>query len=335
MFPESSIEMWRMLLGLPSLEIKDLEEKKVEKKELLKVGTKVIVTNLTDKAEYKGEIKKADKGLTSFPYLVDCEFRGREFWFRRDYTSCVPLTFRVAEEKPTFKVGDKVRLKEKFYDEADFKGDDKHQRKEIAKLKGRAWTVNSVDFNPVWKQMRVSGDSKCPYTVPLSLLELVETPVVEVKRRAKVEEYIKIVDAHPTRGQFYRHGDILQIQHFGCASGLAQFPKGCCIEDSEYVVLENYVPKETPLRKWTDAEIMEAKLIIAEIYAVSAYKMVCSHGWDKSENAYLCVVGYCGKTFEAKCCPTDEPNTYIGLMVALCKATRRKLPSWIRKDGTK
>ena len=64
--------------------------------------------------------------------------------------------------------------------------------------------------------------------------------VREVRRRAKVGEYVKIINAKDT---YYRNGDILKIidADFYVRYGryLGQF-----LYDTEYVVLENYKPKE-------------------------------------------------------------------------------------------
>ena len=66
--------------------------------------------------------------------------------------------------------------------------------------------------------------------------------VREVRRRAKVGEYVKIIDAISNCND-YRNGDILKIiivdkyVRYGCDLGQFLF-------DTEYVVLENYKPKE-------------------------------------------------------------------------------------------
>ena len=66
--------------------------------------------------------------------------------------------------------------------------------------------------------------------------------VREVRRRAKVGEYVKIINAKHTYNN-YRNGDILKIidADFYVRYGryLGQF-----LYDTEYVVLENYKPKE-------------------------------------------------------------------------------------------
>ena len=66
--------------------------------------------------------------------------------------------------------------------------------------------------------------------------------VREVKRKAKAGEYVKIINAKDTYNN-YRNGDILKIidADFYIRYGryLGQF-----LFDTEYVVLENYKPKE-------------------------------------------------------------------------------------------
>lgn len=74
--------------------------------------------------------------------------------------------------------------------------------------------------------------------------------VREVKRKAKVGEYIKVVDAHSIFGT-YKNGDILKVTDVASA--------GCECEGSdaispglwheEYVVLENYKPEKEPEKK--------------------------------------------------------------------------------------
>lgn len=79
--------------------------------------------------------------------------------------------------------------------------------------------------------------------------------VREVKRKAKVGEYIKIVDAMPM-GIPYKNGDIFRVyctdDHTGCICENIATGNGSCIYHEEYVVLENYKPDE---KKEDDSEI--------------------------------------------------------------------------------
>ena len=68
--------------------------------------------------------------------------------------------------------------------------------------------------------------------------------VREVKRKAKVGEYIKIVDAKPVLIP-YENGEIFRvicIKNETC--NVKNSVKSCCVWHDEYVVLENYKPEE-------------------------------------------------------------------------------------------
>lgn len=73
----------------------------------------------------------------------------------------------------------------------------------------------------------------------------------EVKRPAKVGEYIKIVDSNDIVCNGYKNGDIFKIvkvDGFGAVSGVSETyvndDIGWCFYDEEYVVLEDYNPDE-------------------------------------------------------------------------------------------
>ena len=74
-----------------------------------------------------------------------------------------------------------------------------------------------------------------------------DNAVREVKRKAKVGEYIKIVDAKPM-GIPYKNGDIFRVyctdDHTGCICENIATGNGNCIYHEEYVVLENYKPEK-------------------------------------------------------------------------------------------
>jgi hypothetical protein len=73
--------------------------------------------------------------------------------------------------------------------------------------------------------------------------------VREVKRKAKVGEYVKVVDAHPFFDT-YKNGDILKVTYVttsGCICKSSDGDTGLWHE--EYVVLENYKPEKEPDKK--------------------------------------------------------------------------------------
>ena len=72
-----------------------------------------------------------------------------------------------------------------------------------------------------------------------------ETEVIEVKRTAKVGEFIKIVDEQHIVKKTYENGDIGKVVRVG--NGIVDFlldGERKTAYDSEYVVLENYVPEK-------------------------------------------------------------------------------------------
>ena len=333
MFPEDFSEFFKGLTftinGQPfSGEIgritgKDSEEKKVEEKGLLKVGTKVIVTRKGK--EYDGVICCVD--TDTVPYRVD--FNGYALWFNKDQTKHDGTTFRVAEEKPTFKKGDKVRLKDKFYDEDDFKNDERYIRESIAKIKGQTWTIEDIT-NYDNQKRACSSEKDCMWSIPLSLLELVETPK-EIE--PKVGMWAEIIKEHWGKPV----GSIVKIAsvrgdnsiYYECAK--TEHSRGTFFAHERYYKL---LPNYKPLRKWTDVEIMEAKSIVAEIL-YEGEQRIASIGGGNFHDGDIVWAMVNGKIYKAKCCPTDEWNVWIGRMVATCKSAGRALPSWIRKDGTK
>ena len=73
--------------------------------------------------------------------------------------------------------------------------------------------------------------------------------VREVKRKAKVGEYIKVFDEH-SLFDTYKNGDILKVI---CTSNAGCFCKKtddeCFLWHTEYVVIENYKPEKEPEKK--------------------------------------------------------------------------------------
>ncbi|MBE6721880.1 MAG: hypothetical protein E7572_05260 [Ruminococcaceae bacterium] len=88
------------------------------------------------------------------------------------------------------------------------------------------------------------SEDECKFRIEIPTLWKFEEPsqVREVKRHAKVGEYIKIVNSADCR---YENGDILKVSR--CGSYGVIVGSVIYIDDSAYVVLENYVPdqKET------------------------------------------------------------------------------------------
>ena len=226
-------------------------------------GTEVIVSY--GGKTYEGKITRVDGNTgCGLPYQIS--FNGVFMWYG-DCGHAVGTsgsTFKVKEEKKVtnFKEGDMVKLKEKFYDEPDFKEMPRVYRKHIAQC--------SKIFFPY----------RAAYCqVPASLLELAELSKPKIT------------------GVWFDE----------------------CTE---------YPPKKPAMRKWTEAEITEAKAITCDLFFSIVGK---NFGYKFLD--YYCRIHMNGKEFTAKACNTDEPNINIGRMVALCKATGTPFPDWIRKES--
>lgn len=84
----------------------------------------------------------------------------------------------------------------------------------------------------------------------------------------------------------------------------------------------------TTKRVWTEAEIQDAKIILAE--QCVAWKLFIEPE-DGESKAMKASFKFGGRFEVAKASHNDEPNRYVGAMVAACKLTGRTLPSWVTK----
>lgn len=150
-----------------------------------------------------------------------------------------------------FKVGDKVIVKTTL--KIDGMYDDRRFVEEMKKYCGKETIVEWVDHytsgKPFYKLSCCDGFS---FTNPM-LIPFTVSQVREVKRKAEVGEWVKIVDAAPSTGEKYKNGDVMKIifiedgywRHYGVDSG--QY-----LNEEEYVVLENYNPHE---KTYTQSEV--------------------------------------------------------------------------------
>ena len=254
-----------------------------------------------------------------------------------------------------FKVGDYVRLKKEFYKEDEFKSMSRLLRQCVSLLKnGKSDVLGVMDSKLDYGRILVAHGEDV-YILPTCIFELVEPekkPVVEVKRQAKVGEWIKIVNAEYASGG-YKDGDILQVGEAYLSLKAVRI-KGICtgIYNREYVVLENYEqPKKhndaldalthscealsksfskhvnlmTKTRRWTPEEIVKAKFLLASELIFYHCKFV------RDGHRTACYNFVTGKSAESKPSPDDEYNEYIGAVVAYCKTCGVKIPEFITK----
>lgn len=171
--------------------------------------------------------------------------------------------------------------------------------------------------------------------------------VKEVRRHAKVGEYIKIV--YPCEAVGYKKGDIL---HVTGDNGVLADGVDVCILDKEYVVLEGYKPSKKHV--FTESEIAKAKKIVlnalSEIDSNSEGSVIFGTSEDNpnitnaffikrnkstvraSEGKNVTLLAENVLAASAKCSPTDEPNEWIGKCVALCRVLHKPIPDFIMGD---
>ena len=178
-----------------------------------------------------------------------------------DYTPSKPAV-KETESKPyrivkqdKYEVGDKVKIIDKWV-----LGCHENSNGKMDKWLGKIMTIREVSFNDYkmeedktencgtgwyWNNKCIEG--KVVEDVPE------KTAVKEVKRPAKVGEWIKIVNADHMeryRGcEEYKNGDILKVAKTNAcclddvlAEGISEW-----IDKREYVVLENYQPEQSSL----------------------------------------------------------------------------------------
>ena len=82
--------------------------------------------------------------------------------------------------------------------------------------------------------------------------------VKEVKRIAKIGDWVRIVKDIKRLNQVVKKDEIVKITHFGCMPSIERKDFYVGFKNDEYVVLENYQPK--PLLNYTSEELLEELL---------------------------------------------------------------------------
>ena len=205
-----------------------------------------------------------------------------------------------------FEKGDKLMLVDKFYENPLFENYTRFRRKRTANLKGQVLTYESRAIRVgsfVIGEIIVMDESGKYYVLHKELVR----PVSSFETAA--EDLKKAVD-----------------------NVVNAVSEGVCemVNNIDFDLLRRVTEQIEPAkRQWTDEEIADAQRIIGEIVAdVDVVKFY--DNLFRSRESLVYVNGAQMKGV-ATCSTRDEYNQKIGRMVALCKATGRKLPEWVKR----
>lgn len=243
------------------------------------------------------------------------------------------------------KVGDTVTLIDNFYNHEKFKSEPRIRRKSIASLRGKSFDVSYIN-----KSSRVSGTCKIAWSIPIDLLrkvddginaEWIATGVVDdgvVKGMDKPKKGDPVTSFKPGKKYVYskelsERGTGVSYQWHDMCDGkevdVANKSRGSI---GSFVILPQWCYEIPTLHRHTPEQVAEAQRIIGEIVAGFKFGQ-CFDISDESDRELT--IRYTSDpidrlhTITAHCSPHDEFNRTIGVLVALCKATGRKLPDWI------
>jgi len=183
--------------------------------------------------------------------------------------------------------------------------------------------------------------------------------VREVKRAAKVGEYVKTISGN---GGFIYADTVYQVDSINGDKSLeVKDPSGqydCCnlISSGNYVVLENYkpsAPEKPSIHHWTPAEVEKAKTLVLNTirdYAEKDEQIIINHDSEnEDDNSRFSAIiihhdtnlqrvgnrySFTSNRATSKCSDTDEPNEWIGKAVALCKLLHKPIPAFIMGEKT-
>jgi hypothetical protein len=161
----------------------------------------------------------------------------------------------VIIKQSSYAIGDKVKVRENLNKISDFK-----DLTILNEMKSQAGTI--IEIVDAWYAEKVgamrykggthtyhSWSNECFEGKVVEPTETTIKPVVkEAKRHAKAGEWVRVVNAHNTKDN-YKNGDILQIIPTTWKHPHYKDEIGCYLEESEYVVLEGYIPEDKPTVK--------------------------------------------------------------------------------------
>lgn len=156
--------------------------------------------------------------------------------------------------------------------------------------------------------------------------------VKEVRRPAKVGEYVKIVSSHNLPAE-YNIGEIHKVTsdtaQSAIFSGIDVDGDHVVIPHESYVVLEGYKCKHF----YTAKQIKQAKELLGQMMVEALGDKATGVMFVKEKKNITCLLNADDiddiSSGKATCNKQDEFNTWIGRCVALCKALHKPIPAFI------
>ena len=257
--------------------------------------------------------------------LVGVRFDGGSYraYIKDDWSST--LEDDSIEFIQPIKVGDTVTLIDKPWEHFLWNTLPRDYRKEYIKTKGKTRSIEGFydGTYPIAGVRCAFPASESRYIIPIELLEKVE----ELPKEPKKGDLFRVIgnDGH----HFHSVGDIVEFLEVASERSYVTYcPKTGRTQFVHKTDLEPY----DGIHRHTPEQVAEAQRIIGEIVAGFKYgqRFYIRDESDRELNIrYLAEEAVGMHTITAHCSPHDEFNRTIGVLVALCKATGRKLPDWV------
>ena len=253
------------------------------------------------------------------------------------------------------KVGDTVTLIDKPWETDVWKGMDRWFNHGIMRTKNSSWTVININKGHYGGKYIDCDDSpnESPWKIPLELLrkvddginaEWIATGVVDdgvIKGTVEPKKGDPATSFKPGKKYVYskelnKRGNepstVSFLWHDMCDGKEVDVTSEFRGSIGSFVIIPQWCYEIPTLHRHTPEQIADAQRIIGEI--VAGFKF-CQYFYIRNESDRELTIRYTSEiadgmhTITAHCSPHDEYNRTIGLLVALCKATGRKLPDWV------
>ena len=235
------------------------------------------------------------------------------------------------------RMNDTVQLIDEYYKHPDFIALPRYMKKILSNHHGKE--LNVCNNFKILIEVKIENDTRI--FIPKGILKPVKVsyprPKVDCStintKGIKAGDTVKLIDKYYNH-HAYKRGSRKARKEISKLAGKTFSITGVGIRDDElntdtdcWYAVPVELLEHCSKRKWTDDEIAEAQRIIGEIVAEAGVICFYDNLLNSGENR----IHYNGVFYTAVCSDRDEYNKTIGRMVALCKATGRKLPEWVTR----